>query len=405
MKVLHIWNSVSSPVLGGSGSHSHNTFLRQAFRNNGHEVVPFEPGTGAGDTAAGMQKHRSAYRRLKAMLPSKASEWLRDLYSLMYDFKATKAIGATIDREQPDFVYERYSDYHLSGWKAAASRGLPYILEIHDPPEARAYFARRANFELYNRWVQRRITSNADSMVVVSSYLKQFLVKGGVPEDKVLMLPNGVNLDLFQPTEERENLRKRLGFSDSLVVGFVGSMKAYHGLDLMLQLCRLIEKTRKDIRYLVVGSFKAYPGGEEALREELRGMGIEDRFALTGGLPVEQVPVHVDAMDICIMPDSNHFGSPIKLFEYGALAKACVFPRYTPVEDVMEHDVNGLIFEPKNVDDMAAQVLKLAQDEKLRDRLGRQLRQDVVENHTWEKNAEKVVARVEQIIANRGKQP
>jgi len=397
MKLLHIWNTVSFPAAGGSGSQSHNTFLKRAFSNLGHEVVPFALGSGSGAPDAGMQKHRAAYHRLRRVLPATVTEWVRDLYSVLYDFRSRKAIGALIAQEQPDFVYERFSDYHAGGWQAARAAHLPYVLEIHDPPEARAFFARRANFEWYNRRLQRRITRDADAVVVVSSFLQKFLEKGGVPTENILMLPNGVNLELFRKTGRRDELRRKLGVEDALVVGFVGSMRSYHGADMIAPLCRLIEQERRDVRYLMVGSLRAYPGGEEAYRDLLRQAGIEDRVVITGGLPVEQVPSHIEAMDICIMPDSNHYGSPIKLFEYGALAKPCVFPRYGPVEDVLTHEVNALIFEPKSVEALAAEVLKLAQSESLREQLGERLYQDVIANHTWERNAASIIDKVEQV--------
>ena len=94
------------------------------------------------------------------------------------------------------------------------------------------------------------------------------------------------------------------------------------------------------------------------------------------------------------MPDSNNYGSPMKLFEYGALGKPVVMPRYSPIEEVLEDGVNGLMFEPGSVVDMADKIVRLAKDPALRARLENRLKHDVLTNHTWTKNAERILEKL-----------
>ncbi len=97
------------------------------------------------------------------------------------------------------------------------------------------------------------------------------------------------------------------------------------------------------------------------------------------------MPEHLAAMDICVIPHSNTYRSPIKLFEYMARAQAIVAPRTEPIALVLRHGGNGLLFNPEDADDLRAQMAALIEDPALRSRLGGQARRDVGEKHTWKK--------------------
>ena len=61
-------------------------------------------------------------------------------------------------------------------------------------------------------------------------------------------------------------------------------------------------------------------------------------------MPRDDVPAYIDAMDICVLPDSNAFGSPIALFEFMAMGKPCVVPDLGPMRDVIEDNATGIMF-------------------------------------------------------------
>jgi glycosyltransferase involved in cell wall biosynthesis len=104
-------------------------------------------------------------------------------------------------------------------------------------------------------------------------------------------------------------------------------------------------------------------------------------------------------MDIAVLPDSNAYGSPMKLFEYLAMGKAVVAPRVGPVEEIVRDGENGLLIEPANAEQLAERVLRLAEDPGLRFRLGQQGRAEVLARHTWRRNAETVLAIHQRLLA------
>jgi glycosyltransferase involved in cell wall biosynthesis len=124
-------------------------------------------------------------------------------------------------------------------------------------------------------------------------------------------------------------------------------------------------------------------------------LGIGDRVTFTGKIAHAAVPEHVATMDIGVMPESNLFGSPMKIFEYMAMGVAPVGPRYVPLEEAIDDGENGLIFDPRSVDDLARCLRTLAGDAEYRRRLGRAAREQVLAKHLWVHNAQAVLDLIE----------
>ena len=398
MKVMHVFNNVMALPSEGSGEKTHNYFMSKAFENLGHEMIVFEPAVYNNESKKSIDNKRNFYRKLKDVLPKYVTDWLRDLYYIIYDFRFDKKILSVIEREKPDFIFERITAYHDSGLRAAREAGIPYAVEIHEMHDALSY-KDRMNFLAYRRYLWIKLARKADLVVVVSTMLRDYLVGYGVDRNKILIRPNAVDLDLFQERGRREEVRKYIGVSDDdVVLGFVGGMHPYHGIDMMPDLCELLIRQGYKIKMLLVGNFERRPGGEEAFRRVLKERNIEDKFILTGGVPLLDVPGYIEALDIGLMPDSNEYGSPIKIFEYGSLGKPVVAPDYLPILDILLDGVNGMIFEAKSVDGMALKIGSLIADPEFAKRIGARLKVDVIGKYKWEDSANAVIGAIEPYV-------
>jgi glycosyltransferase involved in cell wall biosynthesis len=96
---------------------------------------------------------------------------------------------------------------------------------------------------------------------------------------------------------------------------------------------------------------------------------------------------HLDAVDIGVLPHSNQFGSPLILFEMMALGKPIVAPSLPPIDDVIDHELNGLLFDPLNTDMLLKRIRTLLDDTSLSRRLGDRAREICFSRYTWEANA------------------
>jgi glycosyltransferase involved in cell wall biosynthesis len=117
---------------------------------------------------------------------------------------------------------------------------------------------------------------------------------------------------------------------------------------------------------------------------------LGDHVILTGPVSAAAVPQHIAAFDVCILPDSNEFGSPIVLFEFMALGKPVIAPDLMPIRDVLVNDVNGFIVPRGDVAATTRVVERLIVDLALRARVGEAARRQVSERHTWDATGELV---------------
>ena len=123
----------------------------------------------------------------------------------------------------------------------------------------------------------------------------------------------------------------------------------------------------------------------------------QGQVVFAGRIPHDQAPAYLNAADVLLsphlpMPDGRPFiGSPTKLFEYMAMAKAIVASRLDQLEKVLSHNETALLVEPGNAEELAA-ILLAASNPELRDRLGRNARLAAIEKHTWKMNAANILA-------------
>ncbi len=368
-----------------SGSSSGTASLVRGLQAAGHEVISAISGERKRELRA-----RATFRRLKHLLPPAASTMISTLYEIAHDRIAYSDL-ADLSRNSPvDLVYERFAPFHQGASELARLLRTPYIVEIHGPSSDRAEFGPGYFAQTADR-IQEAVIRRADAVRVISSAVKTYYHKRGIPPSKMHVLPNAANAALFDPGAADAHVRSKLELAGKTVVGFVGSMQAYHGLGILLEAASTISKRVRRVHFLIVGPIS------EGFRTAVEQERLTDFFTLTGALPHEEVPQYVRAMDICVVPDSNWYGSPIKLFEYGAMGKPVVAPRLGPVEDVVTHRQSALLFPPSDVQGFARAVLDLVRDQGLREHVASNWREQVRTKHTWDRRAREIMGLYESL--------
>jgi glycosyltransferase involved in cell wall biosynthesis len=129
---------------------------------------------------------------------------------------------------------------------------------------------------------------------------------------------------------------------------------------------------------------------------------LGNRVMFTGRVSHADVARYIGAVDIAVSSaDRTGYASPMKLLEYMAMERATVAPRSPNIEDLIDHNIDGLLFEPDNEKALAGALYRLADDRELRLRLGSQARLKVTQFRNWRRNAEIVVRAVADSAAPR----
>jgi glycosyltransferase involved in cell wall biosynthesis len=389
MKILYFSPHPTINMAAPSGPGTHIREIISGFESQGHHVVRFI--AGGESLVKGEANIQFRKRSWKKFIPSIIWETLRDIQMIRADITLEKELTAIISREKPDLIYERSCFGLGAGRRAAKASNIRYVVEMNAPyPEEKSQMQGKSLLAFIGRRHEKEQVNGAYKTIVVSTAMKDYLIqKTGVAEHKVVVCANAVNLSKINTAEQTVsairqefNLRK-----EHTIIGFVGSIFPYHGVDLMIEAFRALEKEQPTARMLIVGDGEILA----RLKEVVIAHGLNEKITFTGNVPHSEIFNYISLMDITVMARSNWYGSPVKIFEYGAMGKAIIAPNVIPVQDVMVHGEDGLLIEDTTNDLLGALHFMLRNPAE-RERMALQFQHKVMTKHTWETVAKQTLA-------------
>ena len=393
MKILYY---SPNPYLNLEAPTGYGTHMREiiyAFREMGHTVYPLIMGgthLEEGITAEA-QKASILKQTVKAVTPPFLWSSLRSCHLLKLDKGYESILRQKIEEFQPDLVYERAGYLQTSGMNVIQPMNIPHLVEINAPfTEEQAHLSGKSLYIGKSIKVDKTHVTASSHTLTVSSVLKEHLLEiSGVNSSKISVIPNAINPSAIKITEEFNQAWKKLhGLEHEIIIGFVGSIFPWHGVDLLIKAFSRVLKENSALHLLIVGD----GGIMGELVEMVREMGIEKKVTFEGKVPNSIVYNYINLMDITVMAKSNWYGSPVKIFEYGALGKAVIAPDNGPVRDVMTHGEHGLLVDT-HVEAIAQAMREFIQSKNLRNSLGENWQKKILAQHSWKRNAEVSLAK------------
>jgi glycosyltransferase involved in cell wall biosynthesis len=368
----------------GTGAEAvHISGIVRAFEKMGHRVILSSP--------TGIDPRKTAgstpFAETRSGVSSRLPRVLFEVLELLYNIPAFWRNLRLARQEKCSLIYERHAFFLFSTALVAGLRQCPLVIEVNElvgDPRIRAqpFFAPLA------RWTDRFLFRRARLVVTVSPHLKRRVEAYGVPADRILVLPNAVSEeDLAVPPVAAEPLVPLAAFpAPRFLLGFTGWLVEWHRLDFLIE--ALAAPEFASVILVLIGEGPL----QSALRDQARALGVRVHFA--GPLPHSAIPAALRSMDACVVPHSNAYRSPIKLFEYMAQECPILAPRTEPIESVIEDEKEGLLFTPLDLESFRYSLRKLLTCSDMRRSIGSGARRSVEERHTWERNARQILAAI-----------
>jgi glycosyltransferase involved in cell wall biosynthesis len=378
-------------TMGRSSQAMHIRSLVEALKAAGHEVtIVSPPGVDPLKSAGIMPFLRKADRargleRVWKYISCECPQFVFEVFELLYNLFLPFRLLPILWRQPDAVLYERHAYFMFMGVLLGKWLKRPVVLEVNEL--AGFTRARGLIMERLARTIDAWVFSRAHHILCVSRVLADEARQRGARSESVHVLPNAIDANRFRIPRPEQSLRSRLGLEGSIVLGHVGLFYRWDRLDVLIKVVKNIRDLHPEIKVLLVGD-----GPEmENLRQTAFRLGMERAIILPGPVPRDDVPAYIDAMDICVLPDSNAFGSPIALFEFMAMGKPCVAPDLGPMRDVIDDHVTGMLFPHGDYNALGKVLLRLVEDSALRKQLGARAKDTVFERHTWAANARVVV--------------
>ncbi len=408
-KILYLRTDICDKPLIAGGSVAHTLGVIEGFLSLGYSVL-----------CASSLMHDSLQKLPLTALYTLANpslvHFLRwKINCLLSSFFFTLQTIRYLRQEKIDFIYQRYSLLNCTGVLVSRIKKVNCILEYNGSEiwvdkfwTKKHWLSLRALIKFFEH-----INLNyAHLIVVVSKPLKDELIARGYNASKILVNPNGVNTQLFNPallTKERTSLRETLHMQDTFVFGFIGTFSAWHGIEMLAAIIPEILAQKKNVHFLLIGDGPLFTYFHTAMREFIQS----GHVTCTGLIPQHKSREYLAACDAFLCPTqpnpdgSPFFGSPTKIFEYLSMGKPIIASNLDQVSELIypafnlqnldentAHITNQVGFAIPATDKNAfikAACLLIDFQEQDQLKMGECARKKATEQHDWQHHVDKII--------------
>ena len=342
------------------------------------------------------------YHRLPANGDGYGSVPIRD-----YLKRYSQALVDKCESLQPTIIHG--ASNYMNGFaavQAAKAIGIPSVYEVRGLWEITRISKqpdwKDTDFYRYMAYMEAWACKEADAVITITDALKTELIKRGVDGSKITIVHNGVHPQRFTPRVPDQELKSKLGLTDEVVIGYIGSIVSYEGLELLVEASGILEESNIDgFKFLIVG--------DGAVLDDLQALVIESkmehRFIFTGRVPHEEVESYYSLIDIAPFPRISlpvtEMVSPLKPFEAMSMEKCVISSDVAALEEIVNDDETGLLFTKDDAKSLAEVLKRAIEDSELRERLGKTSRQWVIENRDWNLLSKKLTSIYEKLTTKK----
>lgn len=297
---------------------------------------------------------------------------------------------AAIAKQSQKSVIHGHSNYlnGLAASRAAKLMGVKSVYEArglwHYTRLSKEPDYQHSDMFRYDDAMERMAMQQADAVVTLSSAMKSLIVTWGIPHEKVWVIPNAVDTDLFQPRQKAEVLRKHVVSDETFLIGFIGSLTIYEGLEDLISACVTLNNKGLNIHLAIIGS-----GPYE---NEIREFAAKHAFiSCHERVPHNEVNDWYSIFDMCAYPRKAdivcQYVPPMKVLEAMAMGIPVLVSNLAPLVELVDGGKIGTICESNNVTSLIEKIEYMYHHPSDTAALAKKGIAWINDNRTWQRNA------------------
>ena len=312
-----------------------------------------------------------------------------------------------VTRLRPDIIHAHSPALNgIAALRVARKHRLPVIYEMRASWEDAAvdHGTTQTGSMRYrlSRRLETHVLRRVDAVTTICEGLAEEIRKRGVPRENITVIPNSVDIDDFQPLQQAHaETREKLNLAPGPVLGFVGSLYGYEGLDLLVRALPSIVAVHPGANIVLVGGGPA----EGYIRRVVAQLNIESRVHFVGRVPHEEVRRYYSIIDLLVYPRISirltEIVTPLKPLEAMALGRPYIASDVGGHRELVPLALQPYLFKPQDPAALASAALKLLADRERWPMLAAAGRSYVAEHRTWQRSVERYAKVYETGLAQR----
>ena len=301
-----------------------------------------------------------------------------------------KRIEEIIRIENPDIIHAHSPSLNgVPALKAGRKYGIPVVYEVRafweDAAVDHRTFKEKSFKYRISRFIETRLLKKVEAVFTISNAMRKEMVARGIPEEKIVIIPNGVDTKQFSTVPYDEALSEQTNIRGKKVIGFIGSFYHYEGIDILIDAFSEILGKDKDVALMLVGDGPEYA----KLRETANKKGLNGRVIFTGKVPHNDIRRYYSVMDVLVYPRRSmrltELVTPLKPLEAMALGKVVAGSDVGGIRELIENEVNGILFKPDSAESLSVKLVELLSNPALLETLSTQAVIYVNRERSWDK--------------------
>lgn len=303
-----------------------------------------------------------------------------------------KNIDILTKRIKPDIIHAHSPVLvGYAAYKAAKMNSLPIVYEVRafweDAAVDQGKMAQGSFRYRVIKYLESRLLTKVDAITVICEGIKNDIINRGIPAEKIFVVKNGVDTERFIPLKKDIDLIDKLSLKGKTVVGFIGTLFNFEGLDLLVKGMSQF-KDHENVICLIIG----YGQSEKRIINLINEYNLTKKVIFLGKIPHKVIESYYSIIDIFVYPRISlritELVTPLKPLEAMAMGKPVIASDVGGLKELINDGVDGILFKSGDHNELVQKIRYLIQNKDFSQKLGKKARQNMMTDRNWEKTTE-----------------